>query len=101
MARAHGHLPRRAAGRRRSRKRQAGRALGDRRARRNPRARAAHRLRLRQRTLEVLGHRGRADLVTLAVAPGSLVSTVAPTAARERLLSLDVFRGMTVAGMLL
>ena len=39
--------------------------------------------------------------MTLAVAPGSLVSTVAPTAARERLLSLDVFRGMTVAGMLL
>ena len=39
--------------------------------------------------------------MTLAAAPGSLITTVAPTAARERLLSLDVFRGMTVAGMLL
>ena len=29
------------------------------------------------------------------------VSTVAPTSPRERLLSLDVFRGITVAGMLL
>lgn len=29
------------------------------------------------------------------------VSTVAPTARRERLLALDVFRGLTVAGMLL
>jgi predicted acyltransferase len=28
-------------------------------------------------------------------------STVAPTSARERLLSLDVFRGITIAGMLL
>src|SRR5215208_7233977 len=28
-------------------------------------------------------------------------STVAPTAVRERLLSLDVFRGLTIAGMLL
>jgi predicted acyltransferase len=28
-------------------------------------------------------------------------STVAPTSARERLLSLDVFRGLTIAGMLL
>src|SRR5687767_7846750 len=28
-------------------------------------------------------------------------STVAPTGPRERLLSLDVFRGMTIAGMLL
>ena len=34
-------------------------------------------------------------------APVAVVSTVAPTAGRERLLSLDVFRGMTVAGMLL
>ena len=31
----------------------------------------------------------------------AVTSTVAPSGARERLISLDVFRGMTVAGMLL
>jgi predicted acyltransferase len=34
-------------------------------------------------------------------APGPVPGTSAPRASRERLLSLDVFRGMTVAGMLL
>src|SRR5688500_19152839 len=51
--------------------------------------------------MEVLGDGGRAVVVTLAVAPEPIVSTVAPTTSRERLLSLDVFRGITVASMLL
>ena len=49
----------------------------------------------------------RADNVTLIAAvpeqraTPAAASTVAPASARERLVSLDVFRGMTIAGMLL
>lgn len=38
---------------------------------------------------------------TVSTRYDSTTSTVAPAAARERLLSLDVFRGLTIAGMLL
>src|SRR5258705_10403334 len=38
---------------------------------------------------------------TVSTRYDSTTSTVAPVPARERLLSLDVFRGLTIAGMLL
>jgi len=38
---------------------------------------------------------------TVSTRYDSSTSTVAPVPARERLLSLDVFRGITIAGMLL
>src|ERR671939_855955 len=41
------------------------------------------------------------DTVVRTPPLAGIVSTVAPTAKRERLLALDVFRGLTVAGMLL
>jgi predicted acyltransferase len=51
--------------------------------------------------LEVTPELSRSPVSMTGIAPETVAGTVVSSAPRERLLSLDVFRGLTVAGMLL